>query len=264
MVGDLWLDAPEAEAEAWAAGAAVKGYFYRLSLPPALRPYFGLRRVRPFLLRCSLPPGVVPDADGFVAVRLKVIPMGWAWPLHLAQLVHEAVFLTDELSRLKKITSKAPAQRVTINEVAAFVYVDSAGLVGLSKEIIQKMFEAYSASLLKPGLEAHEKKSHGPVRETIKLGFRIGGVGVMLDPKPTKWCLLYRALKEASELTRIRGHVLEILLVHCRGASLGSGAHPFKSSSTLCVTPLAASGETSFSNGIAIFPCGGRPNGAHP
>ncbi len=119
---------------------------------------------------------------------MAVCPMGWTWSLHLAQLVNGQLFEGDtSLSSCSKLSQLSPAPVIRENDTGRFAYVDDSGILGVTKAVVDALHLRYKERAESHGLCPHEKKSHGGIVEDIKFGFRVDGVGLLVEPKDRKW-----------------------------------------------------------------------------
>ena len=135
--------------------------------------------------------------------------------MHLTQVIHEAIFSEDDiLKRVKLLLSRSPSTQLQENDVGGIVYVDDSGCCGLREGAINRSHERYLRRVEELGLAAHDEKSHFAQKEDIKLGFRVDGIGVVVENREDRWVLLRRALRRAEYQRRMHGNALEVLLGH--------------------------------------------------
>ena len=75
---------------------------------------------------------------------------------------------------------RRPAAKLYGNRVVGYAYVDDSGLVGFDAQHLGHLHE----KLAKRSVAM--EKSHGPQSESIKLGYRVGGLHCLVEPKPSK------------------------------------------------------------------------------
>lgn len=80
------------------ASADVQVCFYQYEMPVHLRQYFGVQGVPLELFAERARHHRTADADGFVHFRVRVLPMGWSWSVHIVQALHLEVFRRAGLS----------------------------------------------------------------------------------------------------------------------------------------------------------------------
>lgn len=205
-LGDVWVDSEE---PLHATSADVKDFFYRILLPESFRPLFGLKPVALKLLKH--PSAREWEARGYthVPMRLRVIPMGWTWSLWVAQKLHEGVLESDEeLNTVELLGGRRPAPIIRGSRVGGIVYVDDAGFIGIRPAQLQRLHERYQIRMEESGYDLHPGKSHGPLPEDIKLGFKVNGLPCTVEPKPQKWIRIHRSLRHLLRLDRVRGVVV--------------------------------------------------------
>ena len=178
-IAEVWVDG---EGDLHQSGADIRDFFYRISLPAELRRFFGLRGIDPKLLNHPAARPFVDAGVSFVFPRLCVVPMGWSWAVHLTQVIHEAIFSEDDvLKRVKLLLSRSPSTQLQESDVGGIVYVDDSGCCGLREGAINRSHERYLRRVEELGLAAHEEKSHFAQKEDVKLGFRVDGIGVLVE-----------------------------------------------------------------------------------
>lgn len=209
-LAESWVDSDE---ELGTTGADIKDYFYMISLPAAIRKYFGLKPVKLALLTHPSARALEKEGLTHAPAQLVVCPMGFSWSLWTAQKIHEGLFENDEeLSKVSLLRRSAPAVRIRNQTVAGFCYVDDNGLLGVRGKLLDALHQRLCNVAEKSRLPVNYKKSHGVEKESVKLGFRIDGIHAILEPKPEKWVKLVRALRFARRMGRVRSRQIEYLL----------------------------------------------------
>ena len=92
--------------------------------------------------------------------------------------------------------------------------MDDSGILGLRREVLEKIHERYKTAVRLRGFELHPEKGHGSEKETISLGFRTDGVQATLEPRPDKWVKVAAALRLLRKRGRVPASQLECVLGH--------------------------------------------------
>ena len=140
--------------------------------------------------------------------------MGWSWSVFFAQAVNHHFFDEDDFAKVSMIQQRRPAPRIKDEEVVGFAYIDDSGFLGIRASQLSDLQQKYNEKLREKGLERHEKKSHGPIKEDVKLGLRIEGVPCIVDPKPEKSVWIRRNARALARKRAVRGATLEVFLGH--------------------------------------------------
>ena len=173
-LGDTWVcPSPDQDPNdsLWSTACDIKDYFYRLGLPEELQEYFGLRPVDPRLLKSPLAREWVESGCHEVVPLFTCCHMCLSWSLHIAQKVHEHLFVGDkELKDVAMSSVRRPATKLYGDRVVGYAYVDDNGLVGFNAGHLGHLHEKFAMRSVETGLYVNLEKSHGPQTESIKFG----------------------------------------------------------------------------------------------
>lgn len=192
-----------------------RDYLYRWLLPEHLRPYFGSMTVDSRQL--NYPAAVALREQGHTHAwpRMRLLPQGWKWSLHLGQSAHvNMVGSSEKLQAVQWVGSRRPAPHITAQQTCGYVYVDDSSIMGIRRELLSSLHEEYIKVMDLSGMVSNDEKSHGPVLEELHLGLQWYGRCYMLAPRPKRQVTLKKGTLYASSLKRMRVDELEAVVGH--------------------------------------------------
>ncbi|CAK0879867.1 unnamed protein product, partial [Prorocentrum cordatum] len=194
----------------------VENCFHRLRLPDGMHRCFALR---PIPAKYTKLRGTV-GRDALIYPCLASFPMGFTWPLWVAQRCSEAV--------LDKVSQLGPSRRITDHaepivprkggEVQYALYVDNLGVLGGAEPPAQLALGAGCAALGAVGLKTHERELLAGGGET--LGRMLDGRQLETRVTEMRRWRIDGAFRWALRRRRLSGKQLERLVGHATFVSL--------------------------------------------
>lgn len=134
----------------------IREAFYRMELPGALRPMFGLRRVRAGDVGIVELGGAPLSAEEFITPRLRALPMGWSWALWWCQAIHQRCVEAAGLGPERRLCDgQEPA---AIADRPHLQYVDNFAVLGEKREEVEAVLTKVCDELRRRGLALHKEE----------------------------------------------------------------------------------------------------------
>ena len=200
----------------------VKDFFYRLSLPANLRPYFGLPPVTREHIQHLLPVAALADIpDDFSSLYPVscVLPMGFSLAFYLAQESLRCC-VARALPGMRFLADHAPAPDLSGPGPIAMVYADNGLHLGIDRDRVDQERRLVASHLDSIGLETHEISEASVF--TQSLGVIIDGERGEISATAMRMIKLRNGLvplirgraTTGAELEHVLGHVLVIALLY--------------------------------------------------
>ena len=135
------------------ASADLQNAFYTMSMPMALRKFFGLRGLRAEQLGISECDGKAIRPGQRVFPRIAVIPMGWSWAMWWCQRVNELLCEKGGLTEDRRLRDGSPVPSGSFWHVQ---YVDNLHVFGTDRKQVEDHFWKAVTTLRDAGLTVHE------------------------------------------------------------------------------------------------------------
>ena len=192
--------------------------FYTLEVPDDLGQMFSLPAIEAGRLGLhhsdhALRPETV------VVPYLTVLPMGWAWALHLCQgvlmnAIHSAGFIDEQI-----ISDKSnPVHLHSNSDIAVAGYVDNFAVIGCDRTVVNAGLAAISERLRGLGLTVHEEVEATTNADFVGLNF--DGSSGFVSIKPTRIQRLQKALHELLSRNFASGELIQVVLGHITWAMM--------------------------------------------
>ena len=187
-------------------GLDLRDYFYHLTLPEALRPYFMMPPVLARLHKCE------HDTNGAkIYPRFRVIPMGWTHALDLAQNFF-AHLVSGSLGRPRSHMLCDGEVPCSTSVGIPAVYVDNFIFMADNAEATEVALNCVASACDKLGLPYHEQFHSS--RTADLLGWSFDGVACSIRPKQDRAWRLWLALEEVQISPMLTSRQLEVIIGH--------------------------------------------------
>ena len=198
------------------AQSDIKDYFYSLSLPLALRPYFCLPSIRFSLLQeWGVPVHLHPQGiqEGLVFPMLRVIPMGSSWAMWISQRVHQNISLiASGLDSSRVVVDHRAPPDLSGGDPIIIPYADNLNVAGTDQQAVQDTKDRIVKVLGGHGFRVHEELDASDCAQS--LGFLIDGSNGLVAPVPEKLFKVQQAFRWLAGRPKVRGKEVERLLGH--------------------------------------------------
>ncbi|CAK0836023.1 unnamed protein product [Prorocentrum cordatum] len=156
-----------------APSADVEVCFYQCELPSNLRPFFALKFVDLRLLLRRVRDQVSQQAtNGHIQFQSRVVPMGWAWAVHLVQQAHMSL-LKDVRPLDSWVLDKVPTEPISASHLAKILYIDNFASIGPTRARPDAATADVIASLADAGVKADMDPNSGTFGVHDLLGFSL-------------------------------------------------------------------------------------------
>ena len=193
----------------------IKNAFYSLKVPTSLSDMFTL----PLIRNRYLPAALQVDSAGpdtWIAPCLQVLPMGWNWALHLCQAFMSHI-VSCACPSSKFFTDHTGTRHLTHkHETLTTCYVDNFCVIGHDPKEVDSQLRKIHSRFTELGCVVHEQCSASTTGEFVGLSFANGVFSI----KTSRIWRLRLALTRLLRLTRVSGHLLEIITGHITWAML--------------------------------------------
>ena len=230
----------EEGAELFMASADLQNAFYTMGMPEALRPWFGLRRLKASVLGVTEVGGVKVSGQEWLYPRIKVIPMGWSWALWWCQRVNERICERSGLDEARRLRDGAPFKPGTMWRIQ---YVDNLHIIGTDKAEVEKHFWAAVQGLREAGLTVHEVEVGDGASKM--LGWEVEARGVLRPTRERVWRIrtglreiLKRGRASGRQIERLVGHMTFVSLCRRESLSVLGEVYTFIRRNYDCIAPL--------------------------
>eukprot|EP00971_Amphidinium_carterae_P328794 6460860-Amphidinium_carterae.2 len=143
------------EGQVYIGSLDVKSAFYQHALPPHLRKYFGLPRIRTRDAGITHVEGRRVKREQWVVPQIAVTPMGWKWGLHVVQCAHMTL-LSQKIPRNWFSMDFAPPP-LECGSCMVILYVDNVIVLGYNTEQVREVRELALNTLESSGLPCHDE-----------------------------------------------------------------------------------------------------------
>ena len=212
----------EPDQQLYTASADLQNAFYTMEMPAALRPYFGLRKLRAGDLGITEVQGQAVKAEQWLHPRVAVIPMGWSHAMWWCQRVSERICTRAGLTEAERLKD---GERAPSGNFFHIQYVDNLHVFGTDKQQVEQRFWKAVQALRQVGLTVHEIEFDES--DMSALGWSIASSAVLSPTLKRLWRLrlgirelLKRGSATGQQLERIVGHITFVSL--CRRESLAA------------------------------------------
>jgi len=243
------------------ASGDVEACYYQYELPEWAKVYFGLAPIDPAHLSADVRRELgVSIGDPAVQFRSRVVPMGWAWGVHLIQ--HANLFLLDGvLPDCDWSVDKRPAAVISSGRPAKVLYIDNFGLIGVDGDpTVPRGLDSMLGSFARVGV--------GTTRDDTTeggelLGFELRKDGGRWRPTRVKFWRVALALRHmlrpcftctGADLEIFVGHLVALFTIRREFYSLLHAVYAFIHRSYLRRQPLWASVRAELQNCYALLP----------
>ncbi len=201
----------EAGTPVWYSASDIQDCFYNYRVDPALSQFFSLPALEAKFVDglCEL---LHIDGSTLVTPLLTVLPMGWGWSLHLAQLCHESLFRRSGGDPTDLIVDRKSSRRLADSGARMAIYVDNNMSLGQDKCSVQRTSIDLNGLLDRSGLPTHEKS--GLTTQTDYVGLSFDGTSHEIRLSWDRVWRLRLALLHILDLNSISGRQLEQVIGH--------------------------------------------------
>lgn len=190
------METPKPEALC-GASADVQVCFYQYELPSHLRHLFGLRGVPADFLKATTRARVPVGPDGMAHFRVRVLPMGWSWPVHIAQALHLEVLRRAGVAG-PFLQDRVPLGSLEGGAIVSACYIDNVATFAMCREQAETGRDSLVAALQAEGIRTHEEEG-GDELAFLGLSLRDGS---QCAPSTKRFWRLALALRWVSVLKR--------------------------------------------------------------
>ena len=135
----------------------ISNAFYMLSLPEALRPYFGLPGIAAGAVGITSIRGRAVGPKEMLVPRVCVVPMGWTHALWWCQQLHERMAVSNGCNPGRRLSDKQRSPAVDQPEnLAHLQYVDNYAVMGTDPVAVRENLLSMKGILESAGLPVHE------------------------------------------------------------------------------------------------------------
>lgn len=187
--------------------------FYTLAVPDDLGRMFTLPAIEAEKLGLTSIDGCAVRPGQRVTPYLTVLPMGWAWALHLCQSVLMQAIEDAGFGGSQVISDKGhPVQLHSHCDVACGGYVDNFIVIGCDRFLVDAGLRRIGDQLRGRGLTVHEEECATSKIDFVGLSF--DGERGTISIKAKRIVKLQRAIHELVSRNFASGEVLQLLLGH--------------------------------------------------
>jgi len=185
--------------------------FYHFALPPRLRRFFGLPRVRAGTVGVTEVQGRKVTPETWIFPRLAVVPMGWAHAAWFCLLIHMTVVRSEHFTTdAAYIHDNIPVPSMA--EGAHTEYLDHVLAFGIDQREVREATEGAIVSLVGRGLEVHEVQL-ADTQASI-LGWEIDGKSGWISAGKRRRWRLRLAIDHLLSLRRVSGRTISRVVGH--------------------------------------------------
>ena len=187
--------------------------FYTLGVPDDLAQMFTLPPIKAEYLGVDNPGGESWRRGQWITPYLTVLPMGWAWSLHLCQSVlmkaiKDAGFDVDQV-----ISDKGrPVHLRSTEQIGCGGYVDNFIVIGCNPDLVNAGLQRIGDILRGRGLTVHEEET--ATHKTDFVGLSFDGIAGTISIKPQRIVKLQRAITELLARNFASGEILQLIVGH--------------------------------------------------
>ncbi len=200
---------PSTSGPVFAAKVDLECFYFFISLPEWLVPFFGMPAVRAGDISASC--AAKFGADSRIFPCFNRLPMGWSHSVFLAQSAHLHFLLRAGVLDARDRISKENDLR--LDRVRWFIYIDDFCIIGLDPFNTRRLQDAYLAAIRSLGFVAKQSKLILPSSSGVSLlGLQFVGSSRTYGLEPEKLTALCRDTRRFVSSTRASGLQLASLL----------------------------------------------------